>query len=148
MVNKNNDEFNGVAVKLSGAEIGKLTTYEHANCAREAFDFLTELKRRTYCLDSAKTGSVPTVRVIIKYLIYKDLLDKAMAELFYRRYGHLLTVRERMHFMEKYGVQVDPKKVREHKKDRGEKTAGVDDPEVNVPKDPDKGTEPFEKDED
>lgn len=50
-------------------------------------------------------------------------------------------------YMEKYGVEVDPKKVDEAKKKQapGEKTAGVDDPNVNVPKDPDKGTEPFEK---
>lgn len=43
--------------------------------------------------------------------------------------------------MEKYGVEIDPKK----KKKDGEKTAGADDPNVNVPKDPDKGTEPFER---
>jgi hypothetical protein len=47
--------------------------------------------------------------------------------------------------MEKYGVQVDPKKVEDAKKKApGEKTAGVDDPNVNVPKDPDEGTRPFE----
>lgn len=45
--------------------------------------------------------------------------------------------------MEKYGVQVDRDKI--PKKKDGEKTAGVDDPNVNVPKDPAKGTEPFEK---
>lgn len=48
-------------------------------------------------------------------------------------------------YMEKYGVQVDKKKLDDTKKGLGEKTAGVDDPDVNVPKDPDKGTEPFEK---
>lgn len=52
--------------------------------------------------------------------------------------------------MEKYGVEVDPKKVDEARKKQkqqapGEKTAGVDDPNTNVPLDPDKGTEPFEK---
>jgi|GEM_PF-5014099 len=48
--------------------------------------------------------------------------------------------------MEKYGVEVDKEKVDEQKKKApGEKTAGTDDPNVNVPKDPDKGTEPFEK---
>ena len=50
--------------------------------------------------------------------------------------------------MEKYGVQIDKKKKVEIKKGLGEKTAGVDDPNVNVPKDPDKGTEPFEKEPD
>ena len=46
--------------------------------------------------------------------------------------------------MEKYGVQIDPDKKPDPKKP-GEKTAGADDPNVNVPKDKDKGTEPFEK---
>ena len=45
--------------------------------------------------------------------------------------------------MEKYGVQVDKDKV--PKKKDGEKTAGVDDPKVNVPKHPEHGTEPYEK---
>jgi hypothetical protein len=49
-------------------------------------------------------------------------------------------------FMEKYGVEIDKKKVEDAKKKTpGEKTAGVNDPNVNVPIDPDKGTEPFEK---
>jgi hypothetical protein len=49
--------------------------------------------------------------------------------------------------MEKYGVEIDPKKIDEAKKKQapGEKTAGVDDPNTNVPLDPNKGTEPFEK---
>jgi hypothetical protein len=45
--------------------------------------------------------------------------------------------------MEKYSVEIDKDKIIP-KKD-GEKTAAKDDPNVNVPKDPDKGTEPFEK---
>ena len=46
--------------------------------------------------------------------------------------------------LEKYGVKTDPKKVADAKKGKGEKTASVDDPNTNVPLDPDKGTEPFE----
>ena len=45
--------------------------------------------------------------------------------------------------MEKYGVKT--KKPEQIKKEQGEKTAGVDDPNVNVPKHPDKGTEPYEE---
>jgi hypothetical protein len=57
-----------------------------------------------------------------------------------------LTAEEKEKAMEKYGVEIDPKKVDQQKKNKpGEKTAGVDDPHTNVPKDPDKGTEPFEK---
>lgn len=45
--------------------------------------------------------------------------------------------------MEKLGVEIDPKRVEK------EKQAGAgsrsDDPKVNVPKDPEKGTEPYEK---
>ncbi len=47
--------------------------------------------------------------------------------------------------MEKYSVKTDSKKT-DAKKAPGEKTAGADDPNVNVPKDPEKGTEPFETD--
>ncbi len=48
--------------------------------------------------------------------------------------------------MEKYGVEIDPKKVADAKKKKaGEKTASVNDPNVNVPKDDNEGTEPFEK---
>ena len=48
--------------------------------------------------------------------------------------------------MDKYSVQIDKTKVEEQKKkEPGEKTAGLSDPNVNVPIDPKKGTEPFEK---
>ena len=40
--------------------------------------------------------------------------------------------------MTKYGVEVEKPKP-------GSKTAGKGDPKVNVPHDPEKGTEPFEK---
>lgn len=45
--------------------------------------------------------------------------------------------------MEKLGVEIDPKRVEKEK--RAGKGARSDDPNVNVPKDPEKGTEPFEK---
>jgi len=45
--------------------------------------------------------------------------------------------------MEKYAVEID--KDKSIPKKDGEKTASKDNPNVNVPKDPDKGTEPFEK---
>jgi hypothetical protein len=41
--------------------------------------------------------------------------------------------------MDKYAVVIDPKKAAK------EKTAGKDKGKTNVPHDPDKGTEPFEK---
>lgn len=45
--------------------------------------------------------------------------------------------------MEKYGVEIDPKKVPKEKK----AGAGNTDPhpDTNVPLDPDKGTEPYER---
>ena len=45
--------------------------------------------------------------------------------------------------MEKYAVVIDPKKVEKEKK--GEAGDKVDHPDTNVPVDPVKGTEPFEK---
>ena len=82
----------------------------------------------------------------LRDLCYFDLLVKANARIFYDRHAHNMTESERKHFMEKYGVQTDPKKIADAKKKAaGEKTASVNDPNVNVPKDNDLGTEPFEK---
>lgn len=47
--------------------------------------------------------------------------------------------------MEKYGVKTKKLSEIKKKKKDGEKTAGVDDPNVNVPLDPDLGTEPYEE---
>jgi len=48
--------------------------------------------------------------------------------------------------MEKYAVQIDPKKLKSEKeKLAGENAGSVDNPDVNVPMDPEKGTEPYEK---
>jgi hypothetical protein len=88
-------------------------------------------------------GPSPLLEVI-RDLIYLDLLNKANAAIFYDRYADLMTAQQREDFMEKYGVQIDKSKVPKKGKD-GEKTAGVDDPNVNVPKHPTEGTEPFEK---
>jgi hypothetical protein len=45
--------------------------------------------------------------------------------------------------MEKYGVQIDPEKVEKEK--QAGKGNSPDDPNRNVPIDPEKGTEPYEK---
>jgi hypothetical protein len=46
--------------------------------------------------------------------------------------------------MEKYAVQIDPEKTEKEKVAGKDKTV-TDDPNRNVPMDPEKGTEPFEK---
>lgn len=46
--------------------------------------------------------------------------------------------------MDKYAVVIDPKKVPEKEK-KGEAGNKVEHPDTNVPIDPVKGTEPFEK---
>lgn len=137
MKNKNGDDFNGVLVKLKdGTEVGRLKNLRHVD--------RTDSMRRCYELNYG----VSPLRAIIKDLIFLDMLKKANVQMFLDRNTQYMTEDERRLFMEKYGVQVDPKKVDEQKKKKkepGEKTAGTDDPNVNVPKDPDKGTEPFEK---
>jgi len=48
--------------------------------------------------------------------------------------------------MEKYGVKIDPDKVeREKISKKGEERKPYNNPKINVPYDPDKGTEPFEE---
>lgn len=134
--NENGDDFNGVLVKLQdGTEIGRLTNIRHVD--------RTNSMQKCYELNYG----VSPLRAIMRDLIYLDLLEKANAQIFYNHHATNMTEDERRLFMEKYGVEVDPKKVDEAKKAQkpGEKTASVDDPNTNVPKDPDKGTEPFEK---
>jgi hypothetical protein len=87
---------------------------------------------------------MPIMLRILKDLIYMDLLRQAHATTFLHRYEGLMSPQERRTFMEKYGVKTDPKKVADAKKKDGEKTAAPNDPNTNVPIDPDKGTEPFE----
>jgi hypothetical protein len=45
--------------------------------------------------------------------------------------------------MEKYAVEIDPKKVEKEK--RASASPGTDDPNRNIPLDPEKGSEPYEK---
>lgn len=99
----------------------------------------------------AKSGSVPIKNLqfgpsllteVIRFLITEDALNQANVRMFVDRFGEKLSEEERSMIMEKYGVQIDKSKT--EKKD-GEKTAGANDPNVNVPKDPDAGTEPYEK---
>ena len=79
-------------------------------------------------------------------LIGLDMLKAAHAQTFFTKYQSTMTPKEREEFMEKYGVEIDPKRVEKEKKaGAGDKQVIPDDPNVNVPKDPDKGTEPFEK---
>jgi len=133
MTNKNGDDFNGVLVKLAdGTKVGKLTNIRHVDRSKSM--------QKCYELNYG----VSPLRAIMRDLIYLDMLEKANAQIFYNHHAHEMTEGERSDFMEKYGVQTDPKKAADAKKAPGEKTAGVDDPNVNVPKDPDKGTEPFE----
>lgn len=97
--------------------------------------------------DEPKEYGKPLILRVIKYLIYGDMLKRAHAQTFFNHHEHLMSEELRRDFMEKYGVQTDPKKVEDAKKKaQGEKTAGANDPNVNVPKDPDKGTEPYERD--
>ena len=91
-------------------------------------------------------GTSPLMSVI-RDLIYLDLLEKANVEMFLNKYDQAMTPDERRYYVDKYGVQIDPKKVeKQKKKTPGEKTAGINDPNVNIPLDPDLGSEPFEKD--
>lgn len=96
-------------------------------------------------LDNPEFGR-PLVSRLLKDLMYLDILDKARAQYFLDKNSHLLEETERKIFMEKYGVKIDPKKVADAKKSSKEKTASGKDPNVNVPKDPELGTEPYEKD--
>jgi hypothetical protein len=133
-MNKNEDEFNGITVKLQdGTKIGELQTFNPTH-RDKAIQKVCKLNYGT-----------PLIHTIMRDLIYLDKLRSANTQLFLNHHPRL-----RRAYMEKYGVQIDPKKVEEEKKKQvpGEKTANVDDPKVNVPKHPDKGTEPFEKEED
>ena len=47
--------------------------------------------------------------------------------------------------MEKYAVQIDPKKVEQEKEKTAGKGSSSTDPNVNIPLDPEKGSLPFEK---
>ena len=91
----------------------------------------------------ASTWGPPPIRAIMKDLIYLDMLERANASLFFHHHAHRMTEDERRDFMEKYGVEIDKEKVEKEK--RAGKGDRADDPNVNVPMDPEKGTEPYEK---
>lgn len=133
MKNENGDDFNGVLVKLAdGTEVGKLQNIRHVDRGKSM--------QKCYELNYG----VSPLRAIMRDLIYLDMLEKANAQIFYNHHVESMTETERRDFMEKYGVKTDPKKVADAKKKDGEKTAAPNDPNTNVPIDPDKGTEPFE----
>ena len=134
MTNKNGDDFNGITIKLSdGTKIGELTNINPVH--------RDKVMQKVYEL----TYGPSVLPRLVKDMIVLDVIKAAQARTFFLAHQDLFTEEQRRTFMEKYGVQVDPKKVDDSKKQPGEKTAGADDPNVNVPKDPDKGTEPFEK---
>jgi len=159
MTNKNKDDFDGVKVRTAdGSLVGVLKEIKpgglrHIDKIREIGGFSMGAsvgkERRGIAGEVPKVWLDPNpmwgpspLREIIRDLIYLDILKRGcFARLFLDRNYQYMTDDERRMFMEKYGVEIDPKKT---KKD-GEKTAGADDPNVNVPKDPDKGTEPFER---
>jgi hypothetical protein len=147
-MSKDKKEINGVAiVKTGDLTVGVIETIKP--CRSKAMQKVFEISYSEGPFVSGKHrgkfGPSP-LRAIIRDLIYMDMLKKAHAATFFQRHEDYMTKEERRAFMEKYGVEIDPKKVDQQKdKKKGEKTAGVDDPNVNVPKDPDKGTEPFEK---
>jgi hypothetical protein len=81
----------------------------------------------------------PIILSAVRIVLLEDLAKRMHASFFGYHYEPLVREEDQM---EKYGVKT--KKPEEIKKN-GEKTAGVDDPNINVPKDPDLGTEPFEE---
>lgn len=148
-MNKNKDDFADVDVPI--LPVGKL---RHVDMPRAVTSLTNEMLVPKEFIGGRAQGSIPCgtiygpspLRQIIRYLIAEDMLRRDAAKIFYMHHESLMTEGERKAFMEKYGVQIDPKKKPAPTKD-GEKTATTDDPNVNVPKDPDKGTEPFEKEE-
>jgi hypothetical protein len=150
-MNKNKDDFSGVGiVKKGGMVVGVI----------EHFDYGPDLKlpEKIFEVGALGTGNIPVggrfkgghgypiVSRIIRDLIYLDMLKAAHAQTFFNRYERIMTEEERRMFMEKYGVEIDKDKVEKEKKgSAGSKQQVPDDPNVNVPKDPDKGTEPYEK---
>jgi len=149
-LNENKDDFNGVRVVAGGQIVGKIThidlDQQHMEKTLKRCFELPPPPAEGYVSGSAKGYSESPLRAIIKDLIYLDMLKAARAQYFFYRHEHLFTMDEREAFMEKYGVKIDPKKTEKEKRGAsGEKPKGIDDPNVNVPKDPDLGTEPYEE---
>lgn len=76
-----------------------------------------------------------------------EKLKQANAKIFLDYYRQHMSEEEVRKFMEKYSVQIDPEKVEQEKEKVAHtgKPSPTHDPDINVPKDPKKGTEPFEK---
>jgi hypothetical protein len=140
------DEINGVGiVKRDGLTVGVIESVAlgKTRSMRDVFELnYGPLVKCVSGKHKVTLGTSP-LRAVIRDLIYLDLLERGNAMIFYDRYRSLMTEGEREAFMEKYAVKVDKKKVDQKKAD-GEKTASKNDPNTNVPVDPDKGTEPFE----
>jgi len=83
----------------------------------------------------------PLIQSLIKPLMYLKVLREANERIF-REYLPLRRSEEEP--MEKYGVEIDPAKV-EKEKVGSKGGQPKPDPNVNVPLDPEKGTEPYEK---
>lgn len=84
---------------------------------------------------------IPLIQSLIKPLLYLKVLEEANARIF-REY--LRPWRPEEEAMDKYAVEIDPNKVEKEKVgSKGGKPTS--DPNVNIPLDPDKGSEPFEK---
>lgn len=148
-MNENNDDFGSMALRVEDViKRIKALVVKHQD-KPIAKVFRIDPEDGALVVNGEKSGSwgMPPVRAIMKDLIYLDMLERANASVFFNHHAHRMTADERIAFMEKYGVQIDPdkKKKNDTKKGVGEKTADADDPNINVPKDPDKGTEPFEK---
>ena len=147
-MNENGDDFN--RVEMDGGEFWrKLKDLVIKHQDKPISNVLKiDPKDGDLIINGRKAGTwgPPPIRAIMKDLLYLDMLERANASLFFHHHAHRMTEDERRDFMEKYGVEIDKKKKNYDKEGIREKRAGVDDPNVNVPKDPDKGTEPFEKD--
>jgi hypothetical protein len=139
--NENGDDFNGAAIKFpDGAKVGELSHIDtNVNAVRDKIYEMCRVPK-----EFIGGHGTPLIVSITKMLLYDQILSRANAQIFFDRYSSVMTEEERKSFVEKYAVEIDPDKKPDPKKP-GEKTAGKNDPNVNVPKDPDKGTEPFEK---
>lgn len=128
-------EFNGVTVKTTdGKVVGKLETLQLREHRNSTLKKVFELNYGNF-------------KKTIHNLMLIEELKKANAKIFLDRYRHHMSEEETRKFMEKYSVQIDPEKVEQEKEKVAHtgKPSPTHDPNINVPKDPKKGTEPFEK---
>jgi hypothetical protein len=88
---------------------------------------------------------IPLIQRLLQDLLYLAVLRKANEQIFHE----YIDVREpeRMMFMDKYAVEIDPAKV-EKEKLAHKGVPPKPNPNVNIPLDPDLGSEPYEKEPD